>query len=669
MYKHTLCIFQMCSLEKVVEDYIFPLLNELKKYSEYLLIVCNGEINKSDLERLRISCDDIYIRGDYGFDAGAFADVITKYIPKETLLKYDELILVNDSCYGPIYPLSEMFNFMNQKDTLDFWAITAQNEFKDVYYGINIIPYHVQPYFIVIRKRMFQSTDFFEFWENMIIPSGHMQAVNNYELKFTEYFESKGYKGGAYINNSDLLNYCEQHQPYIYYDTYNLIKEFKCPLIKRKAFKLPHNMTLTANYGETLKRTLNYISENTDYDINIIIRDLLHTLNPTEIRNALHLDFIIHNNANHSIVLNKGICMIVYVYDEESIQRWLRLWKETDFYGDKILIVERNELKKNINENKYKYLFKVFDLLNDYDCFISEIKDRYDYICFINDKIYYDKKNLNKITKKSYTDMLIGCMLDDYSYLCNIIKTFENDDMLGALIPAKAYFSDFFSMPFSFEYNQEWLHILKQFNIKLFKDKKCSLFTPNNTFWIKSHIFVDFLVENKNRLNIEYMKYWGSIIAYYVQSKNLYSGIVMNEEYASIVSSSCQYMLDKFIVDSIEKQSFIERFHDFVRINKKLFYFCNEHNGVYIYGAGDYGHECLKYLKLNNIKFLGFIVSDGYKHTLQNTSESVYEISELVLKNDEGIIIAMVKDLYNEIKDVLKKHNIVSYITYLDINS
>ena len=126
-----MCILQICTNERIISDYVYFLMDNLIEMSSYFVLVSNGILSNDDkglLEKKKIT---FFERPDKGFDSGAFKDVLEHYVTWDVVVKYDELILVNDSCYGPIYPLEEMFKKMDfERGELDYWAITEQKAFK-----------------------------------------------------------------------------------------------------------------------------------------------------------------------------------------------------------------------------------------------------------------------------------------------------------------------------------------------------------------------------------------------------------------------------------------------------------------------------------------------------------------------------------------------------------
>src|SRR5574344_1485014 len=113
-----LSLYVFWEKDGIVRNYVSYYLSELHKISEILVIV-NGNINIASRNILQqIGCQ-IFTRNNHGQDFGAWNDAI-KFIGLDQIKKYDQLILCNFTCYGPIYPFEEMFKSMEQRNC-DFW--------------------------------------------------------------------------------------------------------------------------------------------------------------------------------------------------------------------------------------------------------------------------------------------------------------------------------------------------------------------------------------------------------------------------------------------------------------------------------------------------------------------------------------------------------------------
>ena len=138
MRKNSIGIFVVFAENGSIDDYVFYLVQKLKDILEELIVTINGIPNDREKEILLGITDKIYIRDNMGYDCGAYKETMEKYIGWEQLKHYDELLLVNDSCYGPIYPLDEVYEKMDSKE-LDFWGITEQTPIKGSQYDTNLL--------------------------------------------------------------------------------------------------------------------------------------------------------------------------------------------------------------------------------------------------------------------------------------------------------------------------------------------------------------------------------------------------------------------------------------------------------------------------------------------------------------------------------------------------
>lgn len=82
---------------------------------------------------------------------------------------------------------------------------------------------------------------------------------------------------------------------------------------------------------------------------------------------------------------------------------------------------------------------------------------------------------------------------------------------------------------------------------------------------------------------------------------------------------------------------------------------------VFIYGTGNWGkYVCKEYFYEQNIPLSGFVVSDGRKKSPEIKGYPIYELSELTLDDDTGLIIALKES--DEVENLLKQKNFSNYI-------
>ncbi len=102
---------------------------------------------------------------------------------------YDAIIIANDSCYGPIKPLNNIFKTMEYSDC-DFWGLTVNQE---IY-----LP-HLQSYFLVFNKKIINSEIFRNFFRKVKRENSKQDIVENYEIALTPTFVDAGFKMDNFI--------------------------------------------------------------------------------------------------------------------------------------------------------------------------------------------------------------------------------------------------------------------------------------------------------------------------------------------------------------------------------------------------------------------------------------------------------------------------------------
>ncbi|MCI8659507.1 MAG: hypothetical protein HFG54_04580 [Lachnospiraceae bacterium] len=245
----------------IVDDYKLYLLDSLNYILSEIIIIINGFIQEESLARLYDYTNHIYIRENMGFDAGAYKDILMGNITCIEWDLWDEIILLNDTFYGPLYPWEEIFLTMD-KEILDFWGFSRFSSGK--LWDGSTITQHIQAYFIAVRKSMFSTLQWKKFWEGFEYPSSYMEAIKKFEISFTDYFSKEGFCYSTWMDKNDGESYIKENlNPYMEF-AYDLVKYCRFPIVKYRACSV-------VRYSST-KALLNYIENNTDYDKRLILK-------------------------------------------------------------------------------------------------------------------------------------------------------------------------------------------------------------------------------------------------------------------------------------------------------------------------------------------------------------------------------------------------------------
>lgn len=283
-------IFVFFDANGIVDRYIPYMLEDLMKNLERLVVVVNGKITDEGKEILGKFSSDFVFRENKGFDTWAYKEGMD-YIGWEQLSEYDEVVILNDTVMGPVYPFAEMFDAMAKRD-VDFWGITRH--YKDMANPYNCvygyIPAHIQSYFEVFRQSFVKSEDFQNYWDNLFPINSYEDAVGKHEIVFTKKFEDLGYKWDTYINAPELE---ERHsQPLMAYADL-IIRNYRCPIFKKRLFFNEYDWTINTNIGQEPRRILDIIREETEYPEEYIIETLLRARNLRELYQNFHWNYVL----------------------------------------------------------------------------------------------------------------------------------------------------------------------------------------------------------------------------------------------------------------------------------------------------------------------------------------------------------------------------------------
>lgn len=235
-------VFAHYDKDNIVDDYVIYYIKALKEIAETIIFVsCNNIKNPECLNGL---ADKIIDEPHDEYDFGSYKRGFL-YL-QDRLDDYDELIFANDSCYGPLYPLEKVFSEMENKNC-DFWGITKNNfGYKKSIGHFFIKRPHIQSYFVVIKKCIFNKDFFVEFMKSITRQANKKLIISNYEIGLTELLLDKGYTYSALIsayeniNNITILKWRE------------IIEKYKMPFIKKSLFELKNTDATTIERYEKL---------------------------------------------------------------------------------------------------------------------------------------------------------------------------------------------------------------------------------------------------------------------------------------------------------------------------------------------------------------------------------------------------------------------------------
>lgn len=545
----------------IVDGYVDYFLEDLKKNLDRLIVVCNGKLTSEGRKKFSKYTSEIIVRENKGFDVWAYKEGI-EYIGWDNLKNYDELIMLNMTIMGPIYPFKEMFDEMDSRKDLDFWGITKFHKFPVDPWGLiqyGYIPEHIQSHFIAVRKPMLKSYEFKQHWEKMRMINTYFESVSYHESIFTKKFNDKGFKSDTYVNSNDLKDFTDH--PIIDYPK-KIIKEDKCPIFKRRSFFNSYDDFLTRSMGRSSLELFKYIEKNTNYDVNLIWDNILRVENMYDIKNTLHLNYNLPSDYS-LLEYNKSqkIGLFFHIYFEDLIEECFHYVSNVPEYTD-IFITTDEENKKIKIENKFSKLKNKVDVKvienrgRDVSAFLVPNREeilKYDIACFAHDK---KTKQLHPELKgEEFKYKCLENILGNKNFVSNIIDLFIKNPRLGLLSPPAPNHAEFYG-----NLGREWgenyditIELLKDLNIKSNVDKSKAPIAPYGTmFWFrpkamkklleKTWVYKDF-PEEPNKIDGTILHAIERAYPFVVQEAGFYSANVLNEEFSRVEMTNLGFML------------------------------------------------------------------------------------------------------------------------------
>ena len=441
-------IFCMYEQDGIVDDYVLYLLQEIKKVLSHLMIICNGKLNPEGRARLEKYTDDIFVRENTGFDFAAWKHGILD--KKNELKDYDELIFFNDSFYGPFYPFQDIFDEMNHNyPDADFWGLTIHGEGPD---PDNLCPYgyvpeHLQTYFMVIRKKMLHSPEFYTYWEKSQESKTMLEAVKLHEVCFTKHFFDIGFRYAAYCDTREWEKISDAKLNHYVFSMDKLLRDYHCPIIKKRITILGRGPYLGEDYGNIPRASLQFVNDHTEYDISLIWKNILRRQNIGNVKTDFSLNYILPRNVQIGGKVNlKDAVIVAHLYYEDlmpvCVEYLCNAPKEI-----KIVVTVSTEDKKKKVEGLFKSAGRNCEVRlvpargRDVSALYvgcADIFKNFKYLCFIHDK--KSARVGEAVTHgEAFFRMLWNNFLPSEDFIINTLATFENDPFLGILTPPQPY--------------------------------------------------------------------------------------------------------------------------------------------------------------------------------------------------------------------------------------
>ncbi len=430
-------------------------LAELRKETERIVAVVQGTLSPESRRELEALTDDFFVRDNTGLLTYAWQAGL-EHIGWDVLAEYDELLMLNDSFFGPFFPLAELFRDVEKSDA-DFYGVMKNFEEK-AYTQIAGRPLkhgHFRGsicYFYIIRKRLLHSHEFRKYWSRKPEIKCDWDTYFFNEMDFYDYVMDAGFKIDAYQSDT-LKGYFFDN---LSHNMCRLIEGDRIPFARIRPFGTDvKDQALSIGYASDPRSTLEYIDKHTDYDANLIWDFLLRTKNLSHIWNQLQLEYVVpRDSVEKPFTYGGKLAVILHVYYTDLVEKMAEYCshfpENTDYY---ITTVHEDTQKAVEAEFSRRGLHFVCRARRNVGVAMSTLwvtyadvvtSGTYEYLCY-----FHDKKSPYAQFAMQGEQFAARCyenLFGTASVVRNIINLFEENPRLGVLGAPVPYHGEYFSV-------------------------------------------------------------------------------------------------------------------------------------------------------------------------------------------------------------------------------
>ena len=557
-------------------SFIKTFLDDLMDNLDDLVVVVNGQLSDQARQLFSEYTKTIIVRENKGLDVAAYKQAILT-LGWEKLESYDEVICLNDTVMGPVYPFREMFACMDRKG-VDFWGITA-------YAGETVdkeqIPTHLQAYWHAYRRSLVSSPAFHEYWETMPLWKDYAEVTRKHEMTFTKHFTDLGFTWASYIDWRKYQGYSSY--PLLYMPM-QIVRDDRCPIFKRRSFFVDYSAYFDQTAGQPALDLYEYLRDHTDYDVDMIWDAILPSYNIDDIRKAMHLDYVLPSQAINPQTHDRPRSAFIYhVYFmdllEDTCHYIASLPEETDLYitstEDKI-----PQIREYMQQHGISHQATFIPVINrgrDVSALLVAacpvvLSGKYDVIGFAHDKkSSQNQENGHHGTEsQGFAYKLMENTLGSEAYVKNILTLFAENPRLGQVTPPPPYHALYFAHTIphdwgaNYEITKELLEDRLGIHVPLSPTKPTAS-AMGSCYWFRVEAlkplfeygwkYEDFLPEGQMGEDGTISHAIERANGYICQSRGYYPAWVLSDRYARIEVDSLFYTTAMMMGSSAEARS------------------------------------------------------------------------------------------------------------------
>ena len=240
-------LFAGHDVEGVLDDYVVAYVEELSRHSD-VYYLCDGYLEPAELAKLDGLATGAWAIRHGAYDFGSYSLLAEQLIGWDLIEEYDELLLVNDSCYL-LRPLQDVFESMDRRKC-DWWGLQAtkglaltaaspgnaftepiplprvRDELLEGYEHEPVYDFHIGSYFLAYRRPVLQDHGFRRLLGSVHRQRSKLAIIEKYEIGLTHYLIGHGFA---------FDTHCPDLRPFhpLFTEEYFALVESGFPLLKR----------------------------------------------------------------------------------------------------------------------------------------------------------------------------------------------------------------------------------------------------------------------------------------------------------------------------------------------------------------------------------------------------------------------------------------------------
>ena len=187
----TACVFAHYDPAGKVDEHVLYYLQELQKIAGLIQFVTTASLDDAERRRVEDLGVNVIERNNEGYDFCSYKAGIDAI----DVSAFDELIVCNDSVYGPFSDLATVFAEMRSRDAR-FWGLTDSYDYQ----------HHLQSYFLVFAGDALRSQAFKDFWQSIQILDDKVAIIRRYEVGLSQVMGAAGFPPEALAGSRRVGN-------------------------------------------------------------------------------------------------------------------------------------------------------------------------------------------------------------------------------------------------------------------------------------------------------------------------------------------------------------------------------------------------------------------------------------------------------------------------------